>query len=195
MMVDGPSRSVVELAETVAELGDPGRALAAVAELRARLDELEEFHVERALRSGWSWARIGAALGRSKQAVHRRYRRAAAGRPRSRRVLVTAAARAIVALAREEAELAGSLAVAPEHLVAALVRAGEGPSGLTLADARAAACAAARSRRTHSGFTAAARRALEQSLRECVARGDDELRPEHIRYALGAGGRNVRTAA
>ena len=61
---------------------DPAVGLAAVASLRVLLDSLEELQVENARAQGWSWQQIAAALGVSKQAVHKKY---AAGRLLRRR--------------------------------------------------------------------------------------------------------------
>jgi DNA-directed RNA polymerase specialized sigma24 family protein len=54
---------------------DPEVGLAAVASLRILLDSLEELQVGNARAEGWSWERIARALGVSKQAVHKKYRR------------------------------------------------------------------------------------------------------------------------
>lgn len=183
-MVDMNGCTIVELAEEVARIGDPERSLSAIAELQRRLADLEEFQVEEALRRGRSWKEIGDSLGKSRQAVHRRYARLRSQPPRAHRVTIAAAARQTVALARVEAEDLGSRAVAPEHLLVALVRSGAGPAALSLNEARAAAKSISRRRRTRSGLTPKARQVLEQSLRECVQRGDAELRPEHMLYAL-----------
>ena len=52
---------------------DPAVGLRAVSSLRALLETLEELQVENARRLGWSWQQIAAALGVSKQAVHKKY--------------------------------------------------------------------------------------------------------------------------
>jgi Homeodomain-like domain len=54
---------------------DPQVGLAAVASLRALVERLEALHVANARDRGWSWQEIGAALGVSKQAVHRKHGR------------------------------------------------------------------------------------------------------------------------
>lgn len=65
--------SIVELARHASSPYDPQPALQAVSQLRARLAELEEHHVHRALAHGASWSEIGRALGVTKQAAHRRF--------------------------------------------------------------------------------------------------------------------------
>jgi DNA-directed RNA polymerase specialized sigma24 family protein len=65
-------REAAQLADDTAS-GDPAVGLAAVAELRALLDSLEQLQVGRAREQGWPWQQIAAALGVSKQAVHKKY--------------------------------------------------------------------------------------------------------------------------
>ena len=52
---------------------DPATGLRAVAALRRLADQLEALQVRNARRQGWSWDAIGALLGVSKQAVHKKY--------------------------------------------------------------------------------------------------------------------------
>ena len=78
MYVDGTVDAVDE-AEGVARLvgsvdsPDPVVGLRAVASLRTLVERLEVLHVRNARERGWSWEQIGAALGVSKQAVHRKH--------------------------------------------------------------------------------------------------------------------------
>ena len=58
---------------TAAGSRDPDIGLKAVASLRLLLEELQELQVENARALGWSWQDIAAALGVSKQAVHKKY--------------------------------------------------------------------------------------------------------------------------
>lgn len=58
---------------------DPLSSLRRVAKLRTELEREEYFEVMRARTAGVSWAGIAAALGVSKQAVHRRFKRRLAG--------------------------------------------------------------------------------------------------------------------
>jgi hypothetical protein len=57
---------------------DPAVGLRAVAALRRLADQLEALQVSNARAQGWSWDAIGALLGVSKQAVHKKH----AGRAR-----------------------------------------------------------------------------------------------------------------
>ena len=79
MYVDGTvvkssdtSTQAAQLADAVGS-ADPRVGLRAVASLRALLEHLEALHVRNARDQGWSWQEIGAGLGVSKQAVHRKH--------------------------------------------------------------------------------------------------------------------------
>ena len=60
---------------TDARSDDPAVGLRAVVALRRLTDRLEAAQVTAARRAGWTWQQIGDALGISRQAVHKRYRR------------------------------------------------------------------------------------------------------------------------
>ena len=202
-MVGRVQPSVVDLARRAAEPGDPKVALGAIADLRRRLDELEEYHVETALARGASWSAVGAALGVSKQAAHKRFatRVGSPAAPSGARIVVTGAARLSVRLARAEAARAGVRLVAPEHLLLGLLRLPAGQAaailvsgGVTRAGARAV-LARARGRPVsprHVGISRRTRAVLERALDEAVARGDNELRDLHVLLAvLHAGGPRI----
>ena len=147
---------LVALARSAAGAADPEAGLRAVAELRGRLDALETSHVERALGGGCSWSRIGAALGVSRQAAHRKHAWRA-GRPppaadatpaERQRLVVTGEARRTVHHAREEAAAMGSVVVRPEHLLLGLLRHPGGAAGAALG-AAGVSLVEARERVTH----------------------------------------------
>lgn len=52
---------------------DPALGLGAVAALRQLVEELEELHVDNARAKGWSWQAIAAALGVTRQSVHKKH--------------------------------------------------------------------------------------------------------------------------
>jgi hypothetical protein len=52
---------------------DPATGLRAVAALRRLADQLEDLQVAHARALGWSWTAVAAALGVSKQAVHKKH--------------------------------------------------------------------------------------------------------------------------
>ena len=72
MLTTMSAQDAMRLAESV-DSSDPAVGLRAVASLRALVERLEALHVEQAREQGWSWQEIGAALGVSKQAVHRKH--------------------------------------------------------------------------------------------------------------------------
>ncbi|WP_029089202.1 hypothetical protein [Brevibacterium album] len=63
----------IRIAEAAADTSDPRVGLRAVASLRALTDRLELAQVEAGLRAGLAWQDIAAALGVSRQAVHKKY--------------------------------------------------------------------------------------------------------------------------
>ena len=80
----GQSRSVAgsgsesvspEALDEVLQGDDPATGLRGVVALRGLADRLEFLHVQRARQCGWSWQEIAAALGISRQAVHKKYGR------------------------------------------------------------------------------------------------------------------------
>ncbi len=61
-----------EIVEATAS-ADPAVGLRAVAALRRLAEQLEDLQVASARSRGWSWADIAAAIGVSKQAVHKKH--------------------------------------------------------------------------------------------------------------------------
>jgi hypothetical protein len=178
---------------------DPGEALPAVAALREELDELEAAHVSSALRRGWSWARVGHALGVTKQAAHRRFSRRPLTPPRSEeaaRLVVSRESRLVVLMARGEAAGRCDSVVRTHHMLLGLLQYGEGRAadalaavGVTLQNARIQADLFFPSELVESApsrlpLTAGARAALEQATREMARRGDRTLCSEHLLLAL-----------
>lgn len=73
-MVDTDTSSAATATDAAAHQ-DPDVGLRGVAALRRLVERLEALQVDRARRLGWSWERIGAALGVSRQAVHKKHAR------------------------------------------------------------------------------------------------------------------------
>ncbi len=164
MVDDHTTLSLTDLLREANDLRRPARSLRAIATLRQRLEELEEFHVEHVIELGWSWGQVAAALGISRQAAHKRY----AGRLKrgfgTERVTVTADARRAVQRARAEAARHGHRSVGPAHLVLALLHRDAGTASSSCGRrAPAARPWPRRSRRRPSGPHAASRRSLPTS--------------------------------
>jgi hypothetical protein len=98
---------------------EPLVALRALTALRADLDAIEREQAQRALAAGGSFAGVARALGISRQAAHRRYRGLLAP-PEPPRPKITADARRVLALARDEAIRAGSETIDATHIARAL---------------------------------------------------------------------------
>jgi hypothetical protein len=184
-------------------LGDPERGLKAIAELRRRLDTWEAAHVDEAVQHGWSWQRVAESLGVTKQAAHARHA------PRTRRsgdgLVVAGRARRAVQRARAEAARLGADSVETDHLlIGLLLDADSGPVKAALDDCGITCDGVRRLARSPSASTGpgdqpapvspSAREALEESMREAVARGDSRLDVEHLLLAVlhEPGGRGQR---
>ncbi|MEL4505274.1 hypothetical protein AAEX63_11815 [Luteococcus sp. H138] len=63
----------MDVARSASDTSDPRRGLRAVATLRRLTDELELRQVESALAAGMGWPEIAAALGVTRQAVHKKF--------------------------------------------------------------------------------------------------------------------------
>ncbi|MFG3257851.1 hypothetical protein [Streptomyces sp. NPDC048172] len=71
-MVEPGAQETVDTAEAALS-SDPQVGLKAVAALRRLAELLEALQVDSARGQGWSWDEIGAALGVSRQAVHKKH--------------------------------------------------------------------------------------------------------------------------
>lgn len=70
-MIDGDLEAVLDRATGT----DPAEGLRAMRALQRLQERLEAIHVANAREKGWSWQDIAAALGVSRQAVHKKYNR------------------------------------------------------------------------------------------------------------------------
>jgi ATP-dependent Clp protease ATP-binding subunit ClpA len=149
------SSQVEALVVRVVSGSDPAGQLEALCELRRELDAIESELAAEAIRAGMSWREIGAAIGVSKQAAHRRHRESVArlvkdtdtspdgtGNP-SGSVAVSVPARRAVRIARQEAASLGSNEVGTEHLLLGVLQCGDEQAatllrrlGVTLESAR-----------------------------------------------------------
>lgn len=116
---------------------NPGNGLGAIRRLRQELERAEEAQVANALAAGWSWARIGRALGVSRQAVHRKYSGFKPTPMATSVPTVAGSVRVVLVIARTEASARGDALVGTEHLLLALLQQGEGPAARALRAARA----------------------------------------------------------
>ena len=125
---------IVDLVEQVLT-GTPLDALRALAALRARLAGVERALATRALETGASFAELAAAVGISRQAAHRRYRTFARGTDEPPLSLepsprpdppITRAARAALAVARDEAAHQGSATIDSGHLLFGAIATADG---------------------------------------------------------------------
>lgn len=185
--------------------GDPAAQLEALCELRRELDEIESELAAEAIRAGMSWREIGAAIGVSKQAAHRRHRERVARLVKdadagesdgSGGVSVSVPARRAVRIARQEAAALGGEEVGTEHLLLGILQCEDEQAavllrrlGVTPEAARDAVqpstqttLAAARRAYANSERAGAAalvspvaRRILERALTHAAARDSSEL--------------------
>lgn len=165
---------------------------------RARADyshAIRRLHAE-----GGSLREIAESLGISHQRVHQIVE-GDEGRPvrKSRRrhfdwpfTRFTRRARQVVLQAQQAAQELGHPVAGTEHLLLGLARAEDESTAPLLAESgltaeaigeRVAALEPGSARRRH-GFTRAGKRAIEQSLREAHARGDNYIGAEHILLGL-----------
>jgi hypothetical protein len=175
---------------------NPDNGLGAIRRLRQELERAEEAQVANALASGWSWARIGRALGVSRQAVHRKY---AGCRPSPMATSIPSVAggvKVVLVLARTEASARGDVLVGTEHLLLALLQQGEGRAATALRAAgaqlrmlRAAADVHAPSDvcwvpPSRIGMTSRAAAALDRAALLAQEDGDQRMCDHHILNAV-----------
>ncbi len=199
------SAQVESLVVRVVSGNDPAGQLEALCELRRELDSIESELAAEAIRTGMSWREIGAAIGVSKQAAHRRHRESVARLVKEVEpsvsngaggVNVSVPARRAVRIARTEAASLGSDEVGTEHLLLGVLQCGDDHAGVllrrmgvTLEAARdavqptteqtleAARRAYANSERAGAAtiVSPVARRILERALTHAAARDSSEL--------------------
>jgi Clp amino terminal domain, pathogenicity island component len=189
------SRTLVNAAQQA--LGrNPGSGLSAIRRLRQELERAEEAQVANALAAGWSWARIGRALGVSRQAVHRKYAGCQPSPMAASIPSVAASVKVALVLARTEASARGDALVGTEHLLMALLQQGEGraasalrAAGASLRMLRAAAdvhaptdvCWVPPSR---IGMTARAAASLDRAALLAQQEGEQRMCDHHILRAV-----------
>jgi ClpA/ClpB-like protein len=188
------------LAAILEEMAGPaaGERLAAIASLRLQLEALERDYVSDALRAGWSWSQIGAALGVSRQAAHKKHARRGALPESAQReeragMLVSMEAKRAVKVARLEAKTLGGHTVRTEHLLLGLIRSDTGPAGRVL---RELGVSLPRARRaiepdgegeqgaSEPAISPEARRVLEKALRGSLHQERRPLTGERLLLAL-----------
>ncbi|HEX6713283.1 MAG TPA: Clp protease N-terminal domain-containing protein [Thermoleophilaceae bacterium] len=114
---------------------EPGQALGAIRRMRRELELVEEAQVANALAQGWSWSRIGRALGISRQAAHHKYSHCIPT-PLTRTGPVLAGnVRFALMLARTEAAARGDMLAGTEHLLVGIFQQGEGRAPAALREA------------------------------------------------------------
>jgi len=181
-----PGERLARLAAEAAGSPTPGAALRKLAELREELEAFERRQVAHALAEGASFAAIARELGLTRQAVHRRFRDLAGTQPP---LLTAPDVRRIMRYAREEGAALGADELGSEHVLLAVLRAGDLPvaallegAGASLERARAQVEAATPHRKLFQrGPDAGGLRALLAApAREARARGSRHIEVEHL---------------
>jgi transposase-like protein len=181
-----PGERLARLAAEAAGAPTPGAALRKVSELRQELEAFERRQVAHALAEGATFAAIARELGLTRQAVHRRFRDLASTQPP---LLTTPDVRRIMRYAREEATALGSDELAGEHILLAVLRAGDLPAAALLEGAGAGLerartqveAATPRRKLFHREPDAGDLRALLAApAREARARGSRRIEVEHL---------------
>jgi hypothetical protein len=179
-------KRMADLAAEAADAPTPRAALRALSELRRELDAFERRQVANALADGASYAAIAREFGLSRQAVHRRFRSLA----RQEVPLVMAPdVRRVLRLAREEAVAVRAEEIGSEHVLLAVLRAGDvhasavlREAGATLERARTQVEGASPRRRLFRREldTGDPRALLEAPAREARARGARRIEVEDL---------------
>ena len=176
------SERITQLAAETIAASTPCAALRTLSELREELDAFERRQVAHALAEGASFAAIARELGLSRQAVHRRFRDLAA---EERPLGLAPDGRRILYYAREEAAALRAPELGSEHIVLAVLRAGDLPAAALL---RSAGATLERARRhaaamTPRGEAGNLRTLLAAAAREARARGAHRIEVEHLLLA------------
>jgi transposase-like protein len=169
----------------------PLDSLSALASLKQALGALERRQVARALERGATFAELAGALGISRQAAHRRYRTLAHPDPQPPLSLepaprtephITRAARAALAVARDEAARQGAVTIDSGHLLLGAIATADGVAARRL---RVLGATIDGLRRPVRGASAA-RPGFERALRGALTAGGELDLDRLLRVALDA---------
>jgi Sec-independent protein translocase protein TatA len=175
---------------------EPGKALAAIRRLRQELEAVEAEQVADALSRGWTWARIGRALGVSRQAVHRKYHHATPTPLAWSGPEVSSGLRVVLVIARSEAAARGDVMSGTEHLLLGLLQHGDSraadalrTAGASLRALRSAVDVLAPSdlsqlKPSDTSFTRRATKAVERATYLAHGDGAERVTEEHLLHAL-----------
>ncbi len=197
---------IVELARRSVRTERPGTSLAAIAELRIKLAELEKQQVANAVTEGWSWTAIAQGLGMSKQAAHKKHSRfvkeaGVKSQTKSERLVIAGQARAAIRAAGILARERGNPQVGPAHILLGLLETESLASDELLAEAGVTRGSVREELNRMLGsavntgadqpdspgavpLSALGRAILEASLREALKTGSSRLEADHVLLAL-----------
>jgi transposase-like protein len=188
----GHDSDIVDLIERVLT-GAPLESLRSLATLRGVLAELERAQATRALEAGASFAELAGAVGISRQAAHRRYRALAPGaagpplmlEPRPEPV-ISRAARAALAVARDEAARQGSATIHSGHLLFGAIATADGIVARRLRALGATDDAVRRHAHVAMAHGPGVRPGFERTLRVALTTADELDLDRLLRVALDA---------